>query len=475
MTFSQLLNMLRARWKVILATLIAVVIVTMAVTLAVPKTYRASTTLLLSYKGTDPVSGQALPAQVLTGYMATQVSIVTSRRVALKAVDNLALAADATSIDRFARLSQGKGDIRAWLADSLLKALEVTPARESSMIEIAATGKDAGFSAEVANGFATAYEQVSQEIRAERSQQAVKYFAGQVKTLRTEFEQAENRLSTYQQEHGLVSTDMRIDVETARLSELSSQLVQAQGQSMDASSRGNQAVGGSGRDSPDVIANTLVQNLKASLAQAEAKFALQAQDLGPNHPQYQAAKAEIDRLRADLNSHITATNNGVANNSRIAHQREAEVRAAFAAQTAKVLQLNRARDQLSVLVKDVESAQHAFDAAALHLNQVELEGESGQSDVSVISPASVPLAPTSPDVVLNLVLSMLFGGMFGLAFAVLLEMADRRVRSGDELRSALKAPILGTIAWDRPAPRESGFFNPLLSRPSQPNGKGRGI
>ncbi len=463
MTFSQLVTILRARYKVIVLTLLVIVVATTAVSLALPKTYRTATTVLLNYKGADPVSGNVLPAQLASGYMATQIDIVTSRRVALKVVDNLGLANQPGFKQRFQQLMNGNGSIQEWLADTLLKMVEVSPSRESSMIEISAKGSDPAFVAKVANGFAAAYQQLNLEIKVEPLQQAAKYFTGQVATLRANLEEAQGKLSDYQQAHGLVSTDNRLDVETARLNELSTQLVQAQGQAAEASSRGRQATGSGGRDSPDVVSNMLVQNLKSSLALAEGKFAQLSQNLDVNHPQYQAAKAEVDRLRAEVNSSIGATNNAVANNGRIQRQHEAEIRAALAAQTAKVFQLNHARDGLSVLVKDVESAQKAYDAAAQRLTQTELEGQSHQSDVSVLNPAVAPLFPISPNVRLNVVLSVLLGVMLGLAFAVLAEMANRRVRSSIDLINVLKAPVLGTITWGKP-PRRFTFSRLFLTR-----------
>jgi chain length determinant protein EpsF len=436
---------------------------TAAVSFVLPKVYKTSTTVLLNYKGTDPVSGHILPAQLVSGYMATQIDIVTSRRVALKAVDNLGLAEQPAFKQRFQKLTNGNGSIREWLADSLLKMVEVAPSRESSMIEITAKGNDPVFVAQVANAFAAAYQQLNLQIKVEPLQQAAKYFTEQVKTLRANLEEAQNKLSKYQQEHGLVSTDNHLDVESTRLNDLSSQLVQAQGQAMEASARGSQAMGSGGRDSPDVVSNMLIQNLKSSLALAEGKFAQLSKNLDVNHPQYQAAKAEVDRLRAELNNNISATNNGAANNGRILRQREAAVRAALAAQTAKVLQLNRARDELSVQVKDVESAQKAYDAANLRLTQTELEGQSNQSDVSVLNPAVTPMFPASPNVRLNIVLSILLGAMLGLALAVLAELANRRVRSSLDLINVLKAPVLGTITWGKPA-RRSTFSNLFLSR-----------
>jgi succinoglycan biosynthesis transport protein ExoP len=463
MTFPQLLSILRARYKVILLTLLIAVAATAAVSFSLPRIYRTSATLLLNYKGTDPVSGRVLPAQLVSGYIATQVDIVGSRGVALKAVDMLGLADNPATQQRFRQMTGGKGAIREWLADSLQKMVDVAPSRESSMIEISAKGSDPAFTAQAANGIAAAYQQLNLQIKVEPLRQAAKYFTQQTTALRAELEQAEEKMSRYQQEHGLVSADSHQDVETARLNELSSQLVLAQGQGAEASSRGSQATGRGGRDSPDVISNVLVQNLKASLAAAEGKFALLSQNLDRNHPQYQAAKAEVDQLRSELNSSISATNAGAANNARIQRQRVGEIRAALTAQTAKVLQLNRARDELSVLAKDVESAQHAYDAAAQRLSQTELEGQSNQSDVSVLNPAMVPTRPASPNIPLNMVLSLLFGSMLGLALAVLAELANRRIRTGNDLLNALDAPMLGTIVWRKPA-RRIAFPQLFLSR-----------
>ena len=463
MTFTQLLIILRARSRIVLITLLVAVLATLALSLALPKTYKASTTVLLNYKGTDPISGAILPAQLVAGYMATQVDIATSRRVALTTVDLLGLANNPVFRQRFVAATGGSGDIHQWLADMLLKMVDVAPAKESSMIQLDVKSSDPAFAAAVANGFAMAYQQLNLQIKTEPLQQAAKYFTEQIKQLRVDLETAQSKLSRYQQDHGIVSTDDHLDVESARLNDLSTQLVQAQGAAIEASSRGNQAMGSGGRDSPDVISNQLIQNLKSSLAQAEGKFALLAQTLAPNHPQYKAAKAEVDQLRAQLAANIASTNNGAANNGRILRQREAEVRAAVTAQTDRVLQLNRARSDMSVLVKDVESAQKAYDAAAARLTQTELEGNSNQSDVAVLNAAVVPRLPSSPNIPLNLVLSVLLGCMLGLALALLTELANRRVRAINDLTGALGAPVLGAIAWGKPASRRSGFSGLFLS------------
>jgi uncharacterized protein involved in exopolysaccharide biosynthesis len=131
-------------------------------------------------------------------------------------------------------------------------------------------------------------------------------------------------------------------------------------------------------------------------------------------------------------------------------QREESLRAALAEQKAKVLELNRTRDEMNVMAKDVESAQRAYDLTAQRLAQTRIEGMSDQSDVALLNPAVPPLKPSGPKVLMNTALSLFLGALLGLGFSMLAEMLDRRVRSEDDLTDVLQLPVLGNIAWNAP-------------------------
>jgi succinoglycan biosynthesis transport protein ExoP len=468
MNFTQFLLILRARYRIILMTLLVTVATTLIVSLLLPKTYKASTSLVLNYKGADAVTGMALPAQLMPGYMPTQIDIITSRRVALKVVDDLNLAEGNAVQEQFMKAVNGKGNVRDWLADALLKGVEVLPSRESSVLDISYKATDPQFAAAIANAFAAAYQQISIQLKVEPAQKASGYFNDQIKQLREKLEQAQNKLSTYQQEHGIVSADNRLDVESARLNELSSQLVMAQGQSMEAGSRQRQAQGGNAT-SPDVMANPLVQNIKVNLSMAEVKFAEVSQKLDKNHPQYQSAKSEVDKLRSNLEEQIKLASSGVAGNALILQQREAEIRAALAAQKAKVIALAGTRDEIKVLVNEMETAQRAYEGASLRFNQTNMEGQSNQTDIAVLNPAVAPLQPAGPRVLLNTLVSVFLGGVLGLGFAMLAELMNRRVRSAEDLLEALKVPVLGEINWTPAKPRRRFFFNRALPNNLKPN------
>jgi len=365
-------------------------------------------------------------------------------------------------VAQFNTATGGQGTVRDWLADLLLKKLDVVPSRESSVVEINFSGSDPAFVAGVANAFADQYQKLAIELKAEPMKKASVYFNEQTRQLRDSLEAAQSRLSKYQQDRGIVSVDNRLDVESNRLNDLSAQLVAAQGQAMEASSR--QSMASRGAESPDVAASPLVQNLKVQLATAEARLADVGQRLGTNHPQYQSVKAEVDKIAANLSSQVRSTSSSVGNNAAILQQREAAVRAALAAQKARVLELNRSRDELGVLVKDVESAQRAFDATSQRLSQTRIEGQSEQSDIAVLNPATAPLNAAGPRVMLNTLLSLFLGTMLGLGFALLTEMIDRRVRSENDMADVLQVPVFGVIDWRAPKRRRYNALSSLLPR-----------
>ena len=464
MTMSQFLLILLARKRIILATTLATVTLTLLVSLVLPKSYNATASVLLNYKGMDTLTGIVIPSQLLPGYMATQIDIISSKNVAGRVVDQLKLARSPEVVERFRASTGGSGTVRDWLAELLLKNLDVVPSRESSVVEINFRGSDPRFAAGIANAFADEYQKLAVELKAEPLKKASAYFNEQTRLLRDNVEAAQSRLSRYQQERGIVSVDNRVDVEMNRLNELSAQLVAAQGQAMEARSRQGMAMGGRGAESPDVAASPVVQNLRVQVAAAEARLAEVGGRLGSNHPQYQSVRAEVDKIRAMLGAQVSSASSSVSNNAQILQQREGAVRGALEAQKVRVLELNRDRDELGVLVKDVESAQRAFDAASQRFSQTKIEGQSEQSDISVLNPAIAPSGAAGPRVMLNTMLALFLGAVLGLAFALLAEMLDRRVRSHTDLADVLQVPVFGVIDWSVPKRTRYHAISGMLPR-----------
>lgn len=462
MNFSQFLLILKARAKIIFWTFLIVVGTTVTISLLLPKTYTATTSLVVNYKGVDPVTGFSMPAQLMPGYMATQVDIITSHAVAVKVVQNLGLANSPVIKEQFQKESQGSQNIDDWLADLLIKKLDVKPSRESSILEISYSGADPQFVATVANAFADAYQEASLRLKVEPSRKAADYLLGQARQYRDKLEAAQVKLSKYQQENGLTSIAENMDVENAKLNQLANQLIIVQAQALDSSSRRINAHT-AGDASPDIASSPVIQNLKIALAQANSKLAEMGNKFGTNHPQYLSAQAEVEKLKSQLEVEVVRIGNSVGGSAHIYQQNEASLKSALAAQKEKVLALNRSRDQMSVLQRDVETAQAAYNSVAQRLNQTSLEGKANESDISILNQAIPPQKHSSPKLLLNLIFSIFIGGMLSVTFSLVAEMLDRRIRSASDIEELLDIPLLATINSSNKAPKfKLGFKFPAL-------------
>lgn len=438
MNLSQFIRILLARYQIVLFVFFITTSTTLVVSILLPKSYKATTTVLLTSKGVDPVTGLTLPIQLMHGFMATQLDVISSTRTALMVVDGLKMDQN-PSIKKQFEESEAEGDIRHWLAALFLKNLDVEPSRESNMIAISFKGADPVFVSTMANAFARAYQEMSVRLTVEPSQQAAAYLTDQINVLRDKLDIAQRKVSRFQQEEGIVDVDNRLDVETRRLNELSSQLILAQGEIMGTGQVNNSSTDGG----QSVVTNSLINGLKVNLVQAEAKLADAKQKLGTNHPEYEGTIAQVKKLRMELARHTQAT-------SQNAISREAEIRASLDAQKTRVLTLKQARDELKLLLREVEGAQHAYENALQYLNRTSLEGRSNLSSVSMLDPATPPVTHDSPNLLLNMVFSVFLGSLLGVVFGLLIEIFDRRVRASEDLTRLLPAPVLGELDCRRP-------------------------
>lgn len=441
MNTMQLLLILKAHKKLILVTLMLCVVLVSAVSLLLTKTYTATASLVINVRGADLVTGQATQTPLGQAYMATQVDVIQSHSVALKVVDSLKLAQDAAFQQQFQRTVKTPVNIRDWIADTLLTNLDVRTSSNSNVLYIIYKSADPQMAARMANAFVQAYIQTNLELKTEPAKQTAVWYDAQLGELRNNLEKSQSKLSSYQQNKGIVSLDHKLDTESARLNELSSQMVAAQGQTYD-----NQSIqNNSSSASSGVVNSPVIQGLKAQLAISEAKLSQLAQSVGKNYPDYVSAEAEVGILRSKLASEINTARQNISNNLSVSRQHEGALRAAVANQKAKVLALNAERDSGAVLAREVDSAQRIYDQALERFSQTQMEGHAGQTDVAVLSLAVVPLTPSTPNVRLNILLSFVLGALLGIALALITEMLNRRVRSELDLVTVLGVPVLGVL------------------------------
>lgn len=447
MTLTQFLLILKARWWVAVLALVLTVSTTLGVSLYLPKQYSAKASVVVDVRANDAITGMPMGGGMNPGYMATQVDIINSERVARTVVQRLGMDKSPAIQAQWQEATQGQGQLIDWLVPLLGKNLEVRPSRESNVVNIQYTGTDPAFAAALANAYAQAYIAVNLDLRVAPARQFAAFFEEQTQAARTRLETAQKTLSDYLRSNGMTSADQRLDVETARLNEISSQVTAIQAQTTDS---GSKRQSGTADTLVEVINNPLINGLKADVARTEAKLQEASTHQGPNHPTTQRLVQELATLKSQLQAETQKVITSVNTSYQVSRQREQQLQGALASQRARVLQLNQQRDEVLVLQREVDAAQRAFDAVSARATQTNVESQANQTNVSLLTAATPPLEHSKPRVLINVLVSVFLGTLLGVGLALVLELLNRRVRSAEDLTESLGVPLLATLQHTKP-------------------------
>lgn len=467
MDLSQFLLALRARRKAFFMALVATIATAVAVALIVPKKYVAQATLVVAARDEQSItpsrSFDSIP--VRAAYLATQLELIQSGRVATQVARDLKLAQSPELREAFEKDTGGVGSIDVWIGEQLLQKLKVLSSA-SNLITVEFSSPDPKLSAAVANGFVQAYLNVSLELRNQPSRQAAEWFQEQLNVMRKRMVQAQDKLTAYQKAKGIVSVDEHLDVESSRLSELSTQLLTARNATYDAQSRHKQAAelvasGGSPDALPDVMSSPAILAVKADLARAESLLNTSSADLGPNHPVYQRYTSDVHALREKLTAEMKKVVAALGNGVQQSQKREQELQGALQAQQARIMQTKEARVELAALTRDLDNTQKAYDGVLARYMTTQVESRSRQGDISVLTPAIEPAIAAYPKLPLIGAMAVLLGLMLASMMVYALESLDRRVRLRGDLEARLAVPSLGRLSRWQPT---GGRLLPAPSR-----------
>lgn len=439
MKFSQFLAILRARWLILAGTLLFFITLAVLAGLMMAKKYTATAAVLVDSRSPDPITG--VMSSTSASYISTQMDIIRSERVALKVVKELKLDDNKQLRSIWQAKTGGMGSFPNWITDLLLDNLDVRPTKDSSVISVSYVGADPTFAAAIANAFVDAYIDTSLELRVEPAKQFNQMFQMQLKQSRDRIDSAQTKLSEFQQAKGITAADERMDVETARLNELSSTLVSLQTQSAGALSR----TGSTGLNSPDAQASPVISTLKADLARQEAKLKELSARYGDQYPAIAETRSSIAELKQRIVDEARSVNLATGATSQISRDYEARIRAQLNAQRERVLQLKAVRDEALMLQRDVDSAQRAYDAILARANQSVLESSSNQTNVSSLKVAVPPLAHSAPRPILYILQAIFVGLFLGIAMAMAVEMRNRRIRSTEDIEDLIGIDLLGRM------------------------------
>lgn len=345
--------------------------------------------------------------------------------------------------------SSGPSPLREHLK-VLRSGLRITPVRDSHLVEIAFVSSDRDFAADGANQIAKAYIDFTLSAKLDLARASGSFFVDRIGRLKEDIEKAEGELQKYMRDRGIVTGDAN-EVALQNLADLRNRTLEAQTDAASRRARWEVLAKSSPASLDDVRRNGLIENLAGDLAEMERSYREKLATFGSEYPEARQLKAKVDSAQEKLASEtdrLARQAVEAAHSDYLQAQRRAdELGRLFSAAEAKVGQLQRDFVNYMALKAEVDRKRATFQELLEKQSQVDLSAgfQDTAHNVRIIDEAVAAEGVFKPRKATNTLLGLLFGVLFGLGAAVLMEFIDNTIKTPEDIREHLGLPVLGMI------------------------------
>ncbi len=488
----------RSRW-LILASFLIVLIATVIFTFTTPPVYQATAKIMVESKGSME---RALFDLNYLGNQSTlvtnQVEILRSRRLAEEVVRTLESSPYRDSLKIFQPNKDGeymtfREQVR-WIQDQL----EVTPRKDSDIIELNFKGGSPFEAAKVCNVIAETYRKLNREMNRSEFKELRQFLERQLQYKGAELQKSEEALKRYQQENKLVALDDVTKEMISRLAEVQAEL-EATTMELEAALEQKKSFERELEERKKNLPVEVVQVSSPLLKELQEEYARKVSEKVTYETLVAQEKVDPEVYRfkiQSLSNQIKAIQKRLEEEARrIAMSTMVADPLAISQQLVeKILQLESnikgLRAKLEVLREVVDGyeqelahlPQKAIELARLQrqlevdkntyilitekLEETKISEAGQQENIRIIDYAIEPLYPIKPKKKLNLLLGALLGLGLGIGLAFMIEYFDNSIKNPEEIEK-LGFPILSIIP--EISPKE------LAHRNGSSNGKGNFI
>ena len=454
-SLADFLQILRLR-KALIALLLALVVVTvLVVTALLPRWYLATTKVRVEKPEGEVKLFQAQSSNSYDPYfMQDQFRIMQSEKILYPVIEQLGLNV------KLASAVGATGALPPALTYRYLvdKMLRIESPRSSSLIEINVFAQDASLGADIANRIARVYSADRIDLATSDQREGLAKLA-QERTVQeqlvTSQRDAVEKLRKDLNISGVDLNERYSDMEIETLRQMQNTLIAL---SVDAIGRKTRwerfkSIPADDRLSlvnSELIPDQNIQNLLQAYLLADQKVTQLKARLGEAHPDLISAVDNRAKIKEQLDTQLRGYESSLEIAYKEADSRVAELKNQLA--QAKVDQILSARERMRPFEearRKLEDDTHVLTTLKLTLRQREIDFTVPKKTIEILNTAEPGRFPSRPNWMLNLTFAVLFGSVFAMGVAVLLEYFDTSFRSVADVETRLQLPVLGVIPFAR--------------------------
>jgi len=450
-SLQEYLHILLKRKLLVIGTFLTIFLTVALYTLTRTPIYRTSAMLQITQD--NPGSQVSVDDKLskLTGssetdkFQQTQYKILQSQSLAQRVLEALDLKehADFKSIQK-KNPDKSKTEIENIMIASFLKKLEVSPVRNSFLVEVSYQSPDKVMAQRVVNAIADEYMFLSIDRRNESFALVRKWLDKQLGEMADKVQAAQKKLYKFGQQTDIYTLDDKDNVIVQKFIDLSGLLTKAQAEKM-AKEAQYQQIKAKGPDAPLIVNNPLVAALRQQLVAERAKVSAMQKVFRGDHPDLQAERANLSELRIRLQAEVQRLQESVKADYEAANRTENLLNDSFKAQKGQMVKLQDNLADFQILKRDAQTNEQLYQALLARVKEANIAGTMVPSNVAVIDPGRQPNKPFKPKTMRDLALAAVLGLTLGVGLAFLLEHLDDSIKSLDDLERACSLPSLGIL------------------------------
>jgi capsular exopolysaccharide synthesis family protein len=188
-----------------------------------------------------------------------------------------------------------------------------------------------------------------------------------------------------------------------------------------------------------------VQSLRIELASLERQQAQLLERYLDQHPEVVKVRNQIQDTRTKIRGEAQRVIRAAENDYKAAAAQEASVFSALETAKQETLQLGAKAVSYDTQKREVDAARQVLDALMARAKQTDVASELKSTNIRIVDPAVVPSSPIKPRKLRDIALGLLLGAFLSVGLAFFLEYLDNTLKTPDDVRQHLGAPLLGVV------------------------------
>jgi capsular exopolysaccharide synthesis family protein len=460
-------TVIQKRWKVAVSILAVVMLGTLLTSYFSKPLYRSAIQIQIERENPNQMTvedffGIAASDQE---FLQTQYVLLKSRGLAARVIDDKKLLSDPEFYPPgVATKSQKEIEaIRDSMVGAIVGGLDVTPVRNTSLVDISYVAGSPRLAQKVAEGVGDAYMRMKVEQKFQSVRAASEFLDRQIAQIKNDIETTRKQMQQYGENKGIISADEANNMTVQRLLKTNADVGVAQAEVIARQTEYNTVRS----SSPEAVAahDARVAALTDELSKMQREYQQKSAIFLPAHPEMQKLRLAVEKTDTARKQAVKEAYDRAVEAARqavsAAEQRYSQLGGALNQQTRATMALNVTAAGYQDLQKSLEGKQALLERLLKQQNETEVTARlrgSETSNIQWVDHANLPTSRFNVTMKRNLQSALPLGVILGLAAIFFLEYMDRSVKTAEELERVTKFASLGVIPAAASVGRGYGYY-----------------